>query len=100
MSGWHLDKRVSISHILTTLTVTTGILLYLFEMDNRVSIAEFRIDQIQVDDAATKDHIRAQFERFRADRDLQYANIRVQLARIEQKLDEHKDLHIEELQND
>ncbi|WP_286237976.1 hypothetical protein [Neptuniibacter halophilus] len=35
--GWHVDKTVSISHILTTLTIVVAGILYLADQDKRIS---------------------------------------------------------------
>ena len=35
--GWHVDKTVSISHILTTATILFAGMLYLVDQDKRIS---------------------------------------------------------------
>lgn len=37
-TGWHVDKRVSIGHIITTLTVAVSIVVWMMSLENRVGI--------------------------------------------------------------
>jgi len=50
LRGWHLDKRVSISHIITTLTVSCAIMVWIFSLDGRVKVNEVRIDAMVIQD--------------------------------------------------
>lgn len=43
--GWHLDKRISISHIVATLVATGAILTWLFALQERVSVTEVKTEQ-------------------------------------------------------
>ncbi len=45
-NDWHLDKRLSIGHIVTTLTVLIGIMLYATDMDKRLSLQEQRLESL------------------------------------------------------
>ncbi len=36
--AWHLDKRLSISHLITTATVLGGVTLYATDMDKCLSL--------------------------------------------------------------
>ena len=40
MSGWHLDKRVNLSHLVTTFTVTIGVTVWLLTLQERVKVVE------------------------------------------------------------
>ena len=37
-SGWHLDKRVSLGHLVTTLSVAVAAMLWLSSVDKRVDL--------------------------------------------------------------
>lgn len=43
--GWHLDKRVNVGHILTTLALAGAIISMWMSMDRRVTTLEVRQDQ-------------------------------------------------------
>lgn len=38
--GWHLDKRISITHIFATLSFAVGLGALLYALDNRVTLVE------------------------------------------------------------
>lgn len=42
--GWHIDKRLSLGHMLTTITVSVGVIMFAFDMDKRIdeNAAEIR----------------------------------------------------------
>lgn len=40
LTGWHLDKRVSVGHIITTITVAGSIFLWLANIEKRVDLNE------------------------------------------------------------
>ena len=37
-NGWHVDKRVSIGHIVTTTAVAVGVVMWLSNIDKRVEL--------------------------------------------------------------
>lgn len=37
---WHLDKRLNVGHILTTITLAVGIFVWANKMDNRITVLE------------------------------------------------------------
>lgn len=63
--GWHIDKRVQITHLITTLVVVVSTVLYIAKIEQRIAVLETQ---------AT-----AQRESF--------AVLRDQLGRVESKLD-------------
>lgn len=38
--GWHLDKRISVAHILATVSMTAALGSFLWALDNRVTVVE------------------------------------------------------------
>jgi len=53
---WHLERGVSISHILTTVTLVAGVIASYYNMSARVSIIEERVislleNQVRIDTA-------------------------------------------------
>lgn len=40
--GWHLDKRFSIGHVITTLVVGTSALWYFATLETRITVLEHR----------------------------------------------------------
>lgn len=59
MEGWHLDKRVSVSHIITTITVAGMLMVWMFTLESRVTVNEVRIDTMQEADGVIRAEVRA-----------------------------------------
>jgi hypothetical protein len=74
--GWHLDKRISIGHIFTTLSVAFALMVWMNNLENRVRVSEIKI--IAVEKAYEKDA---------ADQSVQYIEIIRRLERLDQKID-------------
>lgn len=53
---WHLDKRLNVGHILTTVTLTLGIFIWASKMDSRITVLEVQ----QQNSAATGIEIKNQ----------------------------------------
>ena len=78
--GWHLDRRVSVGHIVTTLVVALGVVVWMQRLEANVllngqatALQSVRVDRLE-------DRTEAQFR-----------EIKEMLARIEQKLDRKAD---------
>ena len=89
---WHLDRRVSIGHLLTTAAVGVSAVLWLSEVENRVSlnarmveVASQRVDRIEARQAAAlrelKVEIRDGFAAVRTD-------LRAAAGRIDRQRDQ------------
>lgn len=76
--GWHLDKRISLGHLVTTATVTIALLTWMFTLENRVTVNEVKIV------AAEKANEKASY-----DQGAQYFEIIRRLERLDQKIDEN-----------
>lgn len=37
---WHLDKRLNVGHILTTITIAVGVFVWASKMDSRITVLE------------------------------------------------------------
>ena len=66
---WHLDKRVSVGHVFTTLSLVVMFIVYMSKMDVRISVNEANI----------------------AHASNQFSKIEMALVRIEDKLDKKED---------
>ena len=44
--GWHLDKRVNLSHLITTFTVTVAVIVWVLALQERVKVVEVTQDII------------------------------------------------------
>jgi len=44
LSGWHLDKRISVAHILATLSMTTALVAWIWALSERVVVNERTIN--------------------------------------------------------
>lgn len=57
---WHLDRRLNISHIITTLSLAVGLVVWAGAMDRRVAVLEERAAaQRLIDDRQDADMLRA-----------------------------------------
>lgn len=74
--GWHLDKGVSIAHILTTVALVIGALLYVTDQDKRISNLELNYDHLKA--ARVEDQARA---------DRKFDELKTDLRTINAKLD-------------
>jgi len=74
--GWHLDKGVSIAHILTTVALVVGALLYLADQDKRISNLELNYENLK--EARVEDQSRA---------DRKFDELKTDLRTINAKLD-------------
>lgn len=75
---WHIDKSVSIGHILTTATLLIGLAGFVMTTNTKISINEQRIENVET---------RIEREAYRTAQDQQ--QIRNSLQRIEDKLDRY-----------
>lgn len=78
--GWHMDKRLSVGHIITTIVVGASALLYITSVEKRVSLLEAGVE-----------NQKARFEQVITHMTRQYDQITNQLIRIEAKLDTKAD---------
>lgn len=78
--SWHLEKTISVGHIMTTLTVAGGLMLWGMKTDTRISVLEAEVVHQQQSDE-------------RQDKQWQDSISRIEhaLIRIEDKLDTKKD---------
>jgi hypothetical protein len=89
-SGWHLDKRVSVTHILTTLAMACALAAWMYALSDRVTVNTQDISKhvavvdVQME-AFKKADREAAFERIR-----QYNDIIRRLERIEDSLKAHE----------
>ena len=93
LEGWHIDKRLSLGHIVTTLVVGVTALLWLANIDKRVDLNDQKIlaitEQQMLSDARqvralqeVKDEIRTGIAALRAD-------VRAMTGRIDRSSDKH-----------
>ena len=46
--GWHLDKTVSVSHLMTTLTIAASVFVWASKMEQRIVVLETRMENASV----------------------------------------------------
>ena len=74
--GWHVDRRISIGHLVTTATVGMALMAWMFQLENRVTVSEVKI--VAVEKA---------YEKAVVDQGFQYIEIIRRLERLDQKID-------------
>jgi len=77
---WHLDRRVSVGHIVTTLAVAVGVMVWMQRLEASVMLNA---------QAAALHSVRV--VRLEAPTESQFREIKEMLARIEQKIDRKAD---------
>lgn len=77
--GWHLDKRLSWGHVLTTLGLVVSAIFMFTDLGTRVEINSNEID-----------HNADRIERVEDNISRQYEEIKSLLIRLEDKLDAHE----------
>lgn len=70
---WHLRKEINLGHIITTLTLASGIIAWGFSIDSRLSKAEVRIESMitiiaenRVDQRTMRDELMAELRYIRS----------------------------------
>lgn len=78
--AWHLDKTVSIGHIITTLTVAGSVLIWAMNVSTRVSVLESEIVHGKLADSRIESQLKESVARIEA------AVVRIEAA-VERKAD-------------
>lgn len=65
--GWHLDKGVSIAHILTTVALVVGALLYITDQDKRISNLELNYAHLKASRAEDQVRSERKFDELKTD---------------------------------
>lgn len=73
---WHLEKTVSVGHIITTITIAGSVLLWVMKMDSRMSVMENELS-----------HSKQSYERVDREWRENMTDVKSYLIRIESKLD-------------
>jgi len=76
---WHLDKRVSVGHLITTLAIVGAAALWMLRLEGRINLVELRDAQMNI--RIMEVHARLKVAE---------AEIIRRLERIEDKLDSHE----------
>lgn len=84
---WGIDKRINISHIIATVILAGSLFAWANNVDNRMSVVEANLSHIE--DRIDMDRTRANQDNRRTERSL--TEIKAQLVRMEDKLDEKAD---------
>ena len=77
---WHLDKSISVGHLLTTLLIAGSVFTWALKIDTRISIIETKQEQ------SKEDRVRIEKQNSQ-----NYAEIKDTLIRIEAKIDRKRD---------
>lgn len=65
--GWHLDKGVSVAHILTTVALIITALWYLAGQDKRISNLELNYSHLKASRMEDQDRTSAKFDELKTD---------------------------------
>jgi low affinity Fe/Cu permease len=82
---WHLDKRVSVSHLITTILVIISVVAWSFQLQNKIDNNNREIQRNAGD-----------IQSLRADMNSQYGEILRRLERIQEQQGRHLERHADE----
>lgn len=97
---WHLDKRVSVGHLVSTLVIVITFVLWLMNLDARLQLAQQTVEEIIRDDqaheadalrqfTALEARMEAQTSRLEGRMEAQYAEIIRRLEVMDNRLAKH-----------
>ena len=87
--GWHLDKRIGLAHILTTVSFVIGLGSVIWAIENRVTEVESRVSSHEVIAEVRLNHLSEENDRYGELAEQRFTEIKRQLNRIEDKADRH-----------
>jgi hypothetical protein len=64
--GWHLEKTVSVGHLITTFTVACSVVIWAMSMDTRVTVLEKEMTHAQAADAHLESQLKESVTRIEA----------------------------------
>jgi hypothetical protein len=60
---WHIDKRITIGHLITTVTVAVSVILYVTAVEKRVALLESKFDMTQTASREQERRMDKQFDK-------------------------------------
>jgi hypothetical protein len=84
--GWHLDKKISIGHLITTGTVAVAMIAWMLQLENQVSVHEVRIDLAEKTMASARIEEATHHAQLKTEQAAQYAELIRRLERIDSRL--------------
>ena len=89
--GWHLDKRVSIGHVVTTITVAASVMVFGLRLEGRVAVNETQIANNIVSIQQSRVMATAQYAEARQESQRHYEEVIRRLERISDQLGTKQD---------
>lgn len=89
--GWHVDKRVSVGHIITTITVAAAVLIFGLRLEGRVAVNETQIANNMAAIHQSRLMATAQYTEARQETQTHYAEVIRRLERISDQLANKQD---------
>ncbi len=74
---WHLDKRISVGHLITTLTVVVSVVIWSLQLQAKITVVEVRIEGNEQSIADVRSEVKSQ-----------YTEIIRRLERLDEKIDQ------------
>ena len=78
---WHIDRRVSVGHIITTLTIVVGFMFWIMSLETAVALNTTKIENTTIS-----------IQRLDNNMNKQYAEIIRRLERLDDKVSSHQEL--------
>lgn len=90
MSGWEFDKKISIGHLLTTLTIAVGAFIWASRMEKRIEINSVKLDVNTSRISAVENQIVRDMHNMKLDNDRRFDIVIQSLRDIRKELGEIK----------
>jgi len=84
--GWHLDKKISIGHLITTGTVAVALIAWMLQLEGQVSVHEVRIGLTEKAMVTARTEEAMHHAQIKAEQSAQYAELIRRLERIDSRL--------------
>ena len=98
IQGWHLDKRIGVAHILTTVSLLVGLGSVIWALENRVTKVEQRVVTHEATTEVEINTIKERDRQLLTEMNRHYMEIKQSLVRIEDKIERHTEspIHYED----
>lgn len=87
--GWHLDKRIGVAHILTTVSLLIGLGSVIWALESRVTVVEQRVMAHEATVEVEITSIKERDRQLLAEMNRHYIEIKQSLIRIEDQIERH-----------
>ena len=86
-NNWHLEKKVSVGHLVTTAMIAVSAMMYVNRMEHRISLLEQRVELSEAQHRENLNALQHRVESDRQENKAELRDIRSKLDRILERLE-------------